>query len=412
MAARVVLLLLVLGTAVPAAEALQPPRRPPPPVVRRRAGLRGGPPRLAATAPVETEPANLKPYVSKLIEGESLSREECERMFGAFVDGSASAEQTAAILALLRQKGESPEEISGAAQAMLGACVPVAATGKLLDIVGTGGDGASTINLSTASAILCAALGAKTTKCGNRSVSSKCGAADVLEALGLDLELSVEAVARCIDDVGLGFLFAPKNHPGMRHVAPTRKALGVRTAFNILGPLTNAAGAQHVVLGVFDERLVDLMAGALERLGRVDHAVVVHGVGLDELSPLGPCTVVELTRHASGSYTTTKWTLDPLEDLGVPRCTVEDLRGGDAAFNAQALRDCLAASDDRDAKRDAIALNAAMGLYVYGAADSLKAGLDMAYAGLRLGVGLDKLDAWIAKTNELKALDAAAAAAA
>ena len=280
---------------------------------------------------------------------------------------------------------------------MRAACVPVKTQGTLLDIVGTGGDGACTINLSTCSAILAAACGAKVTKCGNRSVSSACGAADVLEALGLDLELDLDDVTKCIDDVGLGFLFAPKNHPSMRFVAPVRKALGVRTAFNLLGPLTNAAGAQRVVIGVFDERLVDLLAGALERIGVVEHAVVIHGVGLDEISPLGPCTVMELKKSGE-TYDRTEWTLDPL-DYGIPRCTLEDLVGGDADFNAKALRSCLEANPETDACRDAIALNAGMGLYVYGAADDVKSGIDLAYEGLKTGAGLEKMDAWISKTQ-------------
>lgn len=329
-------------------------------------------------------------------------------MFSSFLEGSAKPEQVGAILCCLRQKGESSEEISGAASAMLSACVPVKVEGKLLDIVGTGGDGASTINLSTASAVLCAALGAKVTKCGNRSVSSKCGAADVLEALGLDLDLEVNDVEKCIESVGLGFLYAPKNHPAMKAVAPIRKNLGVRTAFNLLGPLTNAASAQHVVIGVFGEHLVDLLAGALENIGRVDHAVVIHGQGLDELSPLGPCTIVELkakstSKEGKKEYTKTTWSLDPLEDLGVPRCTLEDLKGGDQQFNAQALRNCLEASDKTDACRDAIALNAAMGLYVYGIAPDLKTGLSLARDGLKTGKGLQKLDEWILATKTFAA---------
>lgn len=357
--------------------------------------------RLLAT----TEAPDLKPYLSTLIEGGSLTSSESEALFGSFLDGSARPEQVAALLCLLRRKGESAEEIAGAAAAMRAACVPVESPGRLLDIVGTGGDGASTINLSTASAILCAACGAKVTKCGNRSVSSKCGAADVLEALGLDLDLELDQVSACIEDVGLGFLYAPKNHPSMKSVAPIRKALGVRTAFNLLGPLTNAASAQRVVIGVFGEHLLDLIAGALEKINVVEHAVVIHGVGLDEISPLGPCTVIELKKNQEkGDYQRTKWTLEPL-DLGIPRCTLEDLKGGDAEYNAQALRECLSAStsEESDARRDAIALNAAVGLYVYGQAESVEEGLQQARDALASGAGLAKLDEWIAKTKELAA---------
>ena len=263
----------------------------------------------------------------------------------------------------------------------------------MLDIVGTGGDGACTINLSTCSAILAAACGAKVTKCGNRSVSSACGAADVLEALGLDLELDLDDVTKCIDDVGLGFLFAPKNHPSMRFVAPVRKALGVRTAFNLLGPLTNAAGAQRVVIGVFDEKLVDLLAGALERIGVVEHAVVIHGVGLDELSPLGPCTVRELKKTSSG-YDSKTWTLEPL-DYGC-RGVRYPISWGRARNSTGTLRRCLAADPSSiplgeettlkdDACRDAIALNAGMGLYVAGVSGGVAAGVDKAKGWPRVG---------------------------
>lgn len=344
---------------------------------------------------------DLKPYLSQLIDGGSLTKAEATTLFSSFLDGTAKAEQVAGVLCLLRRKGESPDEIAGAAAAMRAACVPVESPGRLLDIVGTGGDGASTINLSTASAILCAACGAKVTKCGNRSVSSKCGAADVLEALGLDLDLELDKVSACIEEVGLGFLYAPKNHPAMKAVAPVRRALGVRTAFNLLGPLTNAASAQRVVIGVFGEHLVELMAGALEQIGIVEHAVVIHGVGLDEISPLGPCTIVEITKSGD-AYNRQLWTLDPL-DLGIQRCTLEDLKGGDAAYNAQALRECLAASNKSDARRDAVALNAAVGLYVYGAAGSVKDGLEQARDALRSGAGLEKLDQWITKTQEFSA---------
>ncbi|KAJ1456041.1 glycosyl transferase family, a/b domain-containing protein [Pelagophyceae sp. CCMP2097] len=377
-------------------------------------------PRRVARPLAVRSATDLKPYLSTLIGGTDLSSSEARELFGAFFDGGAAPEQIAAVLCLLRQKGETCDEIAGAATAMLDNCVRVHVSDRekgLLDIVGTGGDGASTINLSTASAIVAAAAGARVTKCGNRSVSSKCGAADVLEvrlvcddafeehtiqALGLDLELPLASVAQCIEACGLGFLYAPQNHPAMKNVAPVRKALGVRTAFNLLGPLTNAAGANRVVIGVFDEALVELLAGALAKIGAVDHAVVVHGVGLDEISPLGPCTVVELKRKADGEYEKSSWILEPL-DYGIPRCSLEDLKGGDADYNALALRECLAAAPDSDARRDAIALNAAMGLYVYGAAPTLAESLELARGVLRSGAALAKLDEWIAMTKALKA---------
>ena len=182
--------------------------------------------------------------------------------------------------------------------AMQSACLPVKLDGKLLDIVGTGGDGADTINISTASVVLAAACGCKVAKAGNRSVSSRCGSADVLETLGVRIELNPDEVADCVKQCGVGFMYAPINHPAMKAVAPIRKALGVRTAFNLLGPMTNAAKAQHVVIGVFEENLVELMARTLMEVGNIEHGVVVHGCGLDEVSPLGSSTIFEIKNVA------------------------------------------------------------------------------------------------------------------
>ena len=198
------------------------------------------------------------------------------------------------MLTLLRAKGETPKEIAGMVKAMQKACNPVVVDGKLLDIVGTGGDGADTINISTASVILSAACGCKVAKAGNRSVSSRCGSADVLEMLGVQIEMPPDKVAQCINQSGIGFMYAPINPPAMKAVAAVRKSLGVRTAFNLLGPMTNAAGAQRVVIGVFEENLVELMAQTLIEVGYVDHGVVVHGCGLDEISPLGASTIMEI----------------------------------------------------------------------------------------------------------------------
>jgi anthranilate phosphoribosyltransferase len=185
-------------------------------------------------------------------------------------------------------------------QAMNDACRPVdLGDTKLLDIVGTGGDGADTINISTASTVLAAACGCVVAKAGNRSVSSACGSADVLEALGVKVDLEPSQVEECVSAVNIAFMFAPVNHPSMKYVAPVRKKLGVRTVFNILGPMTNAAGAQHAVIGVFHPELIPLMAGALKQVGRVEHAVVIHGVGLDEISPLGPATILEVRKRLS-----------------------------------------------------------------------------------------------------------------
>jgi anthranilate phosphoribosyltransferase len=240
--------------------------------------------------------ATLKPYIETLIKGERhLTSEETKAAFSEILHG-ADEVQVGSLLTLLRARGETPEEIAGMVQAMNDACNAVdLGDKKLLDIVGTGGDGADTINISTASVVLAAACGCIVAKAGNRSVSSACGSADVLEALGVKVDLNPENVVKCVEACNVAFMFAPVNHPAMKHVAPVRSKLGVRTCFNILGPMTNAAGAQHAVIGVFHPELMPLMAGALKQVGRVDHAVVIHGVGLDEISPLGPATILEVS---------------------------------------------------------------------------------------------------------------------
>jgi anthranilate phosphoribosyltransferase len=240
--------------------------------------------------------ASLKPYVEILIKGERhLTSEETKAAFSEILKG-ADEVQVGSLLTLLRARGETPEEIAGMVQAMNDACNAVnLGNKKLLDIVGTGGDGADTINISTASVVLAAACGCIVAKAGNRSVSSACGSADVLEALGVKVDLTPDQVVKCVEAVNIAFMFAPVNHPAMKYVAPVRKKLGVRTCFNILGPMTNAAGAQHAVIGVFQPELLPLMAGALKQVGRVEHAVIIHGVGLDEISPLGPATIMEVS---------------------------------------------------------------------------------------------------------------------
>lgn len=239
--------------------------------------------------------ASLKPYIETLIKGDRhLTAEETEAAFVEILQG-ADEVQVGALLTLLRARGETPMEIAGMVNAMNAACLSVDLGDQtLLDIVGTGGDGADTINISTASVVLAAAAGCTVAKAGNRSVSSACGSADVLEALGVKVDLTPAQVVECVRQVNVAFMFAPVNHPAMRFVAPIRSKLGVRTCFNILGPMTNAAGAQRAVIGVFHPELMPLMAGALKEVGRVDHAVVIHGIGLDEISPLGPATVLEV----------------------------------------------------------------------------------------------------------------------
>jgi anthranilate phosphoribosyltransferase len=239
---------------------------------------------------------SLKPYIETLIQGErSLTSAETEAAFSEILQG-ADEVQVGSLLTLLRARGETPSEIAGMVRAMNKACLAVdLGDRKLLDIVGTGGDGADTINISTASVVLAAACGCVVAKAGNRSVSSACGSADVLEALGVKVDLQPDQVVKCVEACNVAFMFAPVNHPAMKHVAPIRKKLGVRTCFNILGPMTNAAGAQRAVIGVFHPELMPLVAGALKEVARVDHAVIIHGVGLDEISPMGPATILEVS---------------------------------------------------------------------------------------------------------------------
>ena len=352
--------------------------------------------------------ATLKPYIETIIAGDRhLTSQETYAAFSAILRG-ADEVQVGSLLTLLRARGETPEEIAGMVRAMNDACngVKLPSGVKALDIVGTGGDGADTINISTASVVLAAACGCTVAKAGNRSVSSACGSADVLEALGVKVDLQPAEVTKCVDQCGVAFMFAPVNHPAMRFVAPVRKRLGVRTCFNILGPMTNAAGAQRAVIGVFGEHLVPLMAGALKEVGRVDHAVVIHGVGLDEISPLGPATILEIKNVAPEGqpkkYETKEFTFDPLT-VGIERCKVEDLRGGGPEENAQEFRKVLLGGEEMNAKRDSICLNAGVGCYVYGLTDTIEEGVALAKKTLQSGKATEVLENWIKSSQEIAA---------
>lgn len=360
-----------------------------------------------APAASDAAAASLKPYIEVLIAGERhLTSEETYAAFTAILSG-ADPIQVGCLLVLLRARQETPSEIAGMVRAMNNACnrVEIDKDVKLLDIVGTGGDGADTINISTASVVLAAACGCTVAKAGNRSVSSACGSADVLGQLGVRVDLTPAQVVRCVERCGVAFMFAPVNHPAMRHVAPVRKKLGVRSCFNILGPMTNAASAQHAVIGVFHEDLVDLMAGALKQVGRVEHAVVIHGCGLDEISPLGPSTILEIKNTAPKGeprkYDTKKYSFDPLKEVGVPRCVVTDLKGGGPEQNAQEFRDVLVGGAHTNAKRDSIVLNAGVGCYVYGLTDSIAEGVKLARSTLESGKATEVLQNWISVSQEI-----------
>ena len=324
-----------------------------------------------------------------LLDGHDLSREEAREVMGAIMRGEATPAQIAGLLIALRAKGETADEIAGCAEAMREHAVPVRPRREdLVDTAGTGGDGAKTINISTAAALVAAAAGAGVAKHGNRAVSSASGSADVLEALGLNLELPAERVARSIDELGFGFLFAPTHHPAMRHAAPVRRELGARTVFNVLGPLTNPAGARAQVVGVYAPELVRTIAEVLAQLG-ARRAFVVHGAaGIDELSPAGPNLICEVV-----GGTVRERTIDPLE-LGIPRCDPDDLRGGSPAENAAVIRQVFAGEDG--GRRSAILLNAAGAIAAGGHAEDLREGLELARRAVDSGAAAERLDRLVA----------------
>jgi anthranilate phosphoribosyltransferase len=328
----------------------------------------------------------------RLLRGESLTEEEAQAVIGHVMNGEASEAQIAGLLVALRAKGESVSEIVGAARAMRAHAIAVAPRRTdLVDTCGTGGDGLRTFNVSTTAGLVAAGAGAGVAKHGNRAVSSASGSADVLEALGVRLDLPAARVAECIDEVGFGFLFAPAHHPAMRHAGPVRSSLGVRTIFNVLGPLTNPVGARRQLVGVFDEALVLPIAETLRELGS-ERALVVHGFdGLDELSPAGPSTCAD----ASPAGVTVA-TIDPAA-LGIAPSRTEDLAGGDAATNARLVHALL--DGERGPRRDAVALNAGAALVAAGLADDLPTGLTLATAAIDDGRARLTLDRLVEFTN-------------
>jgi anthranilate phosphoribosyltransferase len=330
--------------------------------------------------------------LARLLDGHDLSREEAHGVMGSIMSGEVTPAQIAGFLIALRAKGETADEIAGCAEAMRERALPVRPQrNDLVDTAGTGGDGAGTINISTAAALVAAAAGAGVAKHGNRAVSSACGSADVLEALGFDLGLPAERVARSIDELGFGFLFAPTHHPAMRHAAPVRSELAARTVFNVLGPLTNPAGARAQVVGVYAPELVRTIAEVLAQLGAT-RAFVVHGAGgIDELSPAGPNFVCEVTNGEVRARN-----VDPLE-FGLPRCDPAELRGGSPDENAAAIRAVFAGEDG--GRRSAILLNAAGAIAAGGHADDLREGLEIAREAIDSGAAAVRLDELIAFTR-------------
>lgn len=327
----------------------------------------------------------IKSAIQKLLLKENLSEQEIMNAMNCIMDGNATQSQIGGFLTALRFKGETVEEITGCAKVMREKAEKVEHNlPYCIDTCGTGGDGANTFNISTAASLVAAAAGAKVAKHGNRAMSSRSGSADVLEALGVNIAINPEKVGRCIEDVGVGFMFAQLFHKSMKYAAEARKELGIRTVFNILGPLTNPAGAKGQILGVFDGALTGVMAEVLQKLG-TERALIVHGCdGLDEITTTAPTKISELRDGIIKEYF-----LDAAE-LGIPRAVSGDLAGGDAAFNADVVRSVLAG--EKGARRDIVLVNAAAALYVAKVADSLKEGIAIAAGVIDSGLATAKLE--------------------
>jgi anthranilate phosphoribosyltransferase len=335
----------------------------------------------------------IRESIGQLLDGESLSAEQAEEVMGEVMTGQATPAQIAGFLVALRVKGETVEEITGCARAMRRAAVTVLPDGDgTIDTCGTGGDRAGTFNISTTTAFVAAGAGLKVAKHGNRSVSSQSGSADVLEALGVNLDLAADQVARSIDEMGIGFLYAPRLHPAMRYAIGPRRELGVRTIFNILGPLTNPAGASAQLLGVYDPALTEPMARVLRELGSRG-AYVVHGHGgLDELTTTGPNRVSYFGVASENDGVVTE-TLDPTS-LGFAAARHEDLQGGTPQENARITRDVLSGADDGP-RRDVVLLNAGAAILVGGLAGDLSEGIELAAQSIDSGAALGRLEAMI-----------------
>jgi anthranilate phosphoribosyltransferase len=327
--------------------------------------------------------------LARLLDGRDLTRSEARAVMDQIMAGEATAAQIGALLVALRFKGETPDEIAGCAEAMRSHVLSVRPRRTdLVDTAGTGGDGARTFNISTAAALVAAAAGAAVAKHGNRAVSSASGSADVLEALGFQLELPAERVEQSIDELGFGFLFAPSHHPAMRHAAPVRRELATRTVFNVLGPLTNPAGARSQVVGVYAPELAATLAQVLVQLG-AERAFVVHGAdGIDELSPTGPNLVWEVAGGEARERV-----VDPLE-LGIGRCAPSELAGDSPAANAETIRAIFAGAPGP--RRDAVVLNAGAAIAAAGHADDLRDGLALAAEAIDSGAAGRRLEELVA----------------
>ena len=333
----------------------------------------------------------IKTALTRLVDGQSLSQAEASSVFRQVMSGAATPAQIGALLTALRMKGETPDEIAGAAQTMRELSTPVEApTERLIDTCGTGGSGAKLFNISTAAAFIAAAAGARVAKHGNRSGTGPSGSADVLEAAGVNLNLSAEQIAQCIREVGVGFMFAPAHHSAMRHAAPVRHELGLRTMMNLLGPLTNPAGAKRQVIGVFSPAWLRPLAEVAQLLGS-EHVLVVHGDGLDECVLSGPTQVCELKDCRIDEYQ-----IAP-EDFGLARQDAAALRADSVAASLALVRQALTRPDS--AAADIAALNAGAAIYAAGVALDFAAGLSMAQDAIASGLAKERLDELVRVTR-------------
>ncbi len=341
----------------------------------------------------------IREALDKIAAEKNLSRAEAEAAMEQILSGLASAEQIKALLIALHAKGETVDEVVGFATAMRRHATPIFGPGRargeeaLIDTAGTGGDARGTFNISTAAAFVIAGAGVRVAKHGNRSISSQCGSADVLEQLGVRIDLPPERIARAIEEIGIGFLFAPAVHTAMRHAMPVRRELKMRTVFNLLGPLTNPAGASAQIVGVYDASVTELVAQALGELG-VRRAFVVHGAdGLDEISIAGETYVSELREGTVRSYTVTP------EDFGLPRAPIEAIRGGDAKHNAQIIKHVLGHKDaphEHGAHRDIVLVNSAAALVAADRAKDFLEGVRLAAQSIDSGAARERLETLVA----------------
>ncbi len=335
--------------------------------------------------------STFKEFIAKAADAKALSREEAEEAFDIILSGEATPSQLGGFLIALRMRGETVDEVSGAVASMRSKMVPVDGPADAIDIVGTGGDATGSYNISTCTALVVAGCGVPVAKHGNRSLSSKSGAAEALAQLGVDIDIGPEKISKCLAEAGIGFMFAPLHHGAMKHVGPTRMELGTRTIFNILGPLSNPAGVKRQMTGVYASEWVEPLAKVLQQMGSTDVWIVHGSDGMDEITTTGPTEVAELKNGQIRTFTITP------EDAGLPLARFEDLKGGTPAENAAALREVL--NGAKNAYRDVVLFNSAASLIVAGKCTTLKEGVALAAQSIDSGRALEKLERLVAISN-------------